>query len=326
LGIVLLSTLVMCLLIIGGTILVGHLVYYHTSNPIAAYIAATTTLAYPAYYNYAAAGLRPKNFTVFFGLLGIYLYLVDDRWTLGGFSAGLAAGYWQFGVIFPVLAVVTAYTTGKKEFNSVVIGGLGATLLVVAPVYLSSPVAFSSMLIEVIGTSIWVTEPFQPGLRLRKFLRFSTLNAALPVIGLGLFGSALTIIKENTKWIAAGTGWFLLQVFRLDLDGNSDLILIFIFAALGIGILIDAVDEEVVPLYLVLGVVATGFVISLITVQTPVNSALLPGSLDALLWEQEVTERCHVRMSGTEEGFIQIVGESVDTEECRYQIRRLFED
>jgi hypothetical protein len=318
-GIALLSALVMCLLIIGSNVLIGQLVYYHTSNPIAAYIAGTAPLVYTTYYNLAATGLRPKHFTIFFGLLGVYFYLIEDRWALGGFSTALAAGYWQFGVIFPVVAVVTAYTTRKNELKTVVAGGFGATLVVVAPVYLSSPAAFSSMLVEVIGTSVWVTEPLKPGVRLRKFLRFSSF--ALPVIGLGLFGSVLAVMKRETAWITVGAGWFFLQVFRLDLDAAPDLILLVIFAALGIGILIEAVDEEAIPLYLVLGVVATGFVISLITVATPLNSAPPSESLDALFWSQEITEKCHVRMSGTEQRFIEVIGENVNVKQCRYQIR-----
>ncbi|MFB6187958.1 MAG: DolP-mannose mannosyltransferase, partial [Halobacteriaceae archaeon] len=298
-GIALLSALFMCLLIIGSNVLIGQLVYYHTSNPIAAYIAGTTPLVYPTYYNLAATGLRPKHFTIFFGLLGMYLYLVKDRWALGGFSVAIAAGYWQFGVIFPIIAVVTSYTAGKSELKAVVGGGFGATLLVVAPVYISSPAAFSSMLVEVIGTSVRVTEPLELGVRLRKFLRF--LSFALPVIGLGLFGAVLAGIKRETAWITAGAGWFFLQVFRFDLDSTPDLLLLVIFAALGLGILIEVVDEESIPLYLVLGVVATGFVISLITVATPLNSAPPPESLDALFWEQQITEQCHLRMSGTEE-------------------------
>lgn len=320
-GIALLSALSMCLLIIWSNVLIGQLVYYHTTNPVAAYIAGTTPLVYDTYYNLAATGLRPKHFTIFFGLLGVYFYLVKDRWALGGFSVAIAAGYWQFGVIFPIIAVVASYTVGKSELKAVVGGGFGATLLVVVPVYITSPAAFSSMLVEVIGTSIWVTEPLEIGIRLRKFLRF--LSFALPVIGLGLFGSVLAITKRETAWITVGAGWFFLQVFRLDLDGSPDLLLLVIFAALGIGVLIESFDEEAIPLYLVLGVVATGFVISLITVTTPLNSAPPPESLNALFWEQQITERCHIRMSGTEERFAKTVRGDINAQECRYQIWRL---
>jgi hypothetical protein len=207
---------------------------------------------------------------------------------------------------------------GKSELMAVVSGGAGATLLVVLPVYLSSPAAFSSMLVEVIGTSVWITEPVQHGVRLRKFLSF--LNIALPVIGLGLLGSVLAVQKRETVWITVGAGWFLVQVFRFDLDNSPDLILLVIFSALGLGILIEVVDEEVIPIYLVIGVVATGFLISLFTVATPINSPPTPESLEVLFWEEKVTERCHVRMSQTEERFVDLVEEDVIVEECRYQI------
>jgi hypothetical protein len=68
-GIALLSVLLMCLLIIGTNILVGQLVYYQTSNPLAAYIAATVPLVYRSYYNLAATRIRPKHFTIFLGYL-----------------------------------------------------------------------------------------------------------------------------------------------------------------------------------------------------------------------------------------------------------------
>jgi hypothetical protein len=320
-GIALLSGLLMCLLIIGSNILIGRLVYYHTSNPIAAYIAATVPLVLPGYYHLAATGLRPKHFTIFFGLLGVYFYLVEERWTLSGFSAALAAGYWQFGVIFPVLAVITACTTGKSELKAVLTGGAGATLLVLLPVYLSSPAAFSSMLVEVIGTSVWITEPLEGGNRLRKFRRF--LDVAVPVIVLGVVGSVAAVSKRETGWITVGSGWFLVQVFRFDFDSFPDLILLVIFSALGMGILIEVVDEEAIPLYLVIGVVTIGFVNDLSTVATPLNSTLPPESLDALFWDQQVTERCHVRMSGAEERFVDLVEENVNVEECRYRVREM---
>lgn len=114
-----------------------------------------------------------------------------------------------------------------------------------------------------------------------------------------------------------------MQLFRFDLDSLPDLILLVIFTALGVGVLVEVVDEEVIPLYLVIGVVATGFVIDLITVATPLNSTVSTESLDALFWEQQVTERCHVRMSATEERFVELVEEDVNVEECRYQVRQI---
>lgn len=319
-GIVILSILFMCLFTIGSILLIGKIVYYHTLNPIAAYISATTLLAYRVYYNLAATGLRPKHFTLFFGLLGIYLYLVEERWMSGSFSAALAAGYWQFGVIFPVLAVSTTHIS-KNKIKAVVSGGMAATLLVVVPVYLSSAAAFSSMLVEVIGTAVWVTEPLEFGIRLEKFLNF--LGIALPLIGLGLFGTVLAVLNRKTIWITGGTIWFLLQVFRFDLDAGPDLIPLVAFAALGMGIFIELINEEITPLYLTLGVVFTGLIISLFTLATPVSWDFAPGSLDALFWNQQVSERCHIRMSGTEQRFVEIVGGNVNSEECRYQIWQL---
>jgi len=113
------------------------------------------------------------------------------------------------------------------------------------------------------------------------------------------------------------------QLFRFDLDSFPDLILLVILTALGVGILVEVVDEEVIPLYLAIGVVATGFVIDLFTVATPLNSTVSTESLDALFWEQQVTERCHVRMSATEERFVELVEEGVNVEECRYQVRQI---
>lgn len=316
-----LSVILMSSLIIASTLLTGQLVYHHTSNPTAAYLAATVPLAYRPYYTLAATGLHAKHFTIFFGLLALYLCLVRDRWVVGGVAAGLAAGYWQFGLIFPLLLLLTATQRDRTQLKAVITGGLSATLLVVLPVVLSSTAAFSSMLVEVIGTSFLIVEPFDPATRLRKTLHY--LSIALPVIGLGLAGAITAVLKRETAWITAGAGWFLIQVYRFDLDGLLDFIPLIFFAALGFGLLVDAVDEDLIPIYLVVGVVATGFGASMVTVATPLTSSPIPGSLDAMFWSEQVVEQCHVRMSGNEERFIEKIGEGFDVSECRYQAQDL---
>jgi hypothetical protein len=175
------------------------------------------------------------------------------------------------------------------------------------------------MIVEVIGTSIRITEPFQPVIRLDKFLRMS--GPTLPVIGLGLFGSVVSVLRTESRWITVGAGWFLLQVFRLDLDGSADLLLLVVFASLGIGILVDLVDEETMPIYLIILLSFIALVINIFTLATPVDMGFSPGSLEAMFWNQQITDRCHVRMSETEQLFIQKVGERENVEECRYQIR-----
>jgi len=53
------------------------LVYEHTANTVAAYVAGTVLLILPRYYELVATGLRPKYFVALFGLLSVFSMLRD---------------------------------------------------------------------------------------------------------------------------------------------------------------------------------------------------------------------------------------------------------
>jgi hypothetical protein len=178
------------------------------------------------------------------------------------------------------------------------------------------------MLVEVVGTPLLLDEPFELGVRLRKFVDFT--DTALPVFGLGITGAAAALLYDRGWWVTVGTGWFLLQIFRLDLDYPPDLVVLLVFVSLGVGFLVDVTDEWVVAVLLLLGVVAVGVGVagpSLIVF--PVEEGTAPTTVDALFWNSEPPEHCHVRRSPPERQFAELFDGGLDTGECRYSVRQL---
>lgn len=316
-AIALLSMVSMAAAIVGSTVLMGLLVYSRTSNPVAAYIAGLVPLTYPTFYHLAGRGLRPKTFVICFGLLGVYL-TARNRWRMGGLSAAIAAGFWQFGIIFPGIVLTRAALQSRKGIRDALIGMGVAFLIIVGPVVASSVAATDSMLTQVIATPIHVTESTGQIARFWRVIDFS--NLAFPVISLGIVGGMLTAFEDGERWIAAGTVWFLVQVFVFDFDGSPDLILLVVFAALGFGMLSDAFGEAIIPLCLVIGVVFTIFLMNggLEAFQVSNVSELQRGTASWHYWNSEVANTCHVRLSGPERAFVNVFGGSLKDSTCQY--------
>lgn len=249
--------------IIGTVVIVGQLAYRQSSDARAAYAAGTCVLLYPNYYAYP--GFRPKYFTIAFGLLSIWL-LVRERSIGAGACAAIAAGFWQFGLGFPVL--VLGQTVIRREWSAAIraVSGIAAvTVAVIAPIAAAGTMAVGDMIEQVIFYPIIASEntPFIE--RITDFV--AILGPATSAVIIGMIGSLLPgaiagkriVLRQPRQqsspalWLSVLTAWFLLQVFHFDLDAGMDLLPLLSCCALGYGVLFRVFDDHMM-LGLLIGV------------------------------------------------------------------------
>jgi hypothetical protein len=316
---------------VGIVALVGLLVYYYTDDAVAAYTGGTALLTFSVFFRLAPQGFRPKYFLLFFGFAAIYL-LVRGHYTVSGASAAAAAGFWQFGVVFPVIVAVGAYRgDGCSESRDrdrqwrvgrTVVGMIGATALIVLPIVLSG--ATMPMITQVVFGPFGSREIIHP---IRRLSRIEQLfGRALPIMALGVVGAFLG--RRTAWWVSVGTGWALLQVGVLDLTLYADLFLLTAFCAVGYGLLMHRLNEHIIPLLLVVGIVA------LVIVQLMVGGSSLAvqphptppdgsweyerGTLEWYFWTHPEPDTCHIVRSEAERRLTRALGGNLSDAECRY--------
>ncbi|MFC7189083.1 DolP-mannose mannosyltransferase [Halocatena marina] len=255
--------------VVGIVVLVGQLAYQQARDPRAAYAAGTAVLFFPLYYSYP--GFRPKYFTVAFGLLSVWL-LTREQPAGAGASAAVAAGFWQFGAIFPVL--VLGQTAVRRDWSATIrslAGIVVVVIVVILPIALAGILAVGDMLEQVIFFPIIASEDMPLAVRIDKFV--AILGPAVPAVIIGVLGALLpaaTAIKRRVLnrsrqradpglWLSILAGWFILQVFVFDLDAGIDLLPLLACCALGYGALGRVLDEHTILILLSVVTVAVGF-------------------------------------------------------------------
>lgn len=248
--------------------LVGSFAYRWVDDARAAYAAGTAVLAYPLYYGFP--GFRPKYFTIAFGLLAVWLSL-RERHVFSGASAATAAGFWQFGAVFPALVVGRmAIRRDWPAAGRTVGGAVVVTALVIVPIAFAGLTAVADMIEQVVFLPMIAAE--HTPLSDRVSLIFNTLGPAMPAVVLGGIGALLPAViaakrvalehprnwDVPTLWLSVVTAWFLLQVFVFDLDGGMDLLPLLTCCALGYGSLARFVGERTTLLLLAVVTVVIG--------------------------------------------------------------------
>lgn len=303
-------------------LLIGLLVFEYTEDIFASYAAGSFLLIYPVYYRLSALGLRPKHFTAVFGLAAIY-YSLQDRWLLAGVLSATAAGFWQLGIIFPLSVLGMSTQSSRTDVSKVIVGGLGAAVMILLPVVLSGWDAVIAMLIQIFGPPIVVQEPLALTDRIDQFHQFSGLG--LPIIVLGVSAAVIASVEYSTKWLSGVAIWYLFQVFILDLDGYPDLILLLVVAAIGYGFAVHRLEAQSLGVILVFITATAAFVFysGLPGYLPPANSALENGTLEWLYWMSEPPSTCHVRGSYMENQFVRELGLDPTSQECDSRVSTL---
>lgn len=302
--------------VVATVALVGRFAYQWSDDTRAAYAAGTAVLAYPHYYT--LAGFRPKYFTIAFGLLAVWLSF-QERHSFAGASAAAAAGFWQFGAVFP--ALIVGRTAIRRDWSAAgrAVGGVFVvTTLVISPIALAGLAAVADMIEQVVFLPMIATE--HTPLNKRIQFVFDILGPATPAVVLGGIGALLPAVvatkraalehfqnwdpipSPSSLWLSVVTAWFFLQVFMFDLDGGPDLFPLLICCALGYGSFARFTSERTTLLLLAVVTAAIGIHTAGVTnayIQ-PVPWNYESGSLAWRYWERvSPSSRCFIK-KGTE--------------------------
>ena len=247
----LLSVLLMMGMAVGVVLLVTLLARDVTGDPVAAAVAGLSMLLLAGFALRPAYGFKAKYPLLFCGLLSIYLYQ-HGRPALSGVAAAASVGYWQGGVIFPVLVVGMAIRgRDRRSLVHVVAGGLGTTAVMLLPVVLLWH-STSEMLVQTVLVPLSLDES-TPVLH-RVFygaLRFKWATPLVLLGAAGLYTVARDVavdhgasIRRDHWWLPVAAGWFAFLVFFVDFEPGSytDLIPGLAFVALGLGMLVARYD------------------------------------------------------------------------------------
>jgi hypothetical protein len=309
-----LNVLVMGSLLVGVVTLASVLTYELTGESAAGVVTGLAVPAFSLFYTFPAYGLRPKMYVMFFGLFGVYLcYRKRPFWS--GLTAAAAAGYWQLGVIFPVLVIgLTVQHSRRRDVGWVVVGMATITTIAVAPYVLAGEV--TALLNQVVFAQFFATES---GSVLIRVFRVRNMFGRVGLLAtLGGIGVVWTAVRSREAWwVGAGTGFYLVQILYLDLDSTPDLLLLYLFLAIGVGLFVSRVHETEfgragIPTYVAgsIALIAIGLILGDLWALHGVELVQYPASeyLSELYWRVEIAESCHLRMSSVENSYLETVG------------------
>ena len=321
--------------IVGGLVFVGLTPYRLTEDGFASIVAAGSMLLLTSVYSFPYAGIRPKYFAFFFGAGALY-FAVRDRYLISGISAALAAGFWQLGGILALLVVGMALQRGGlRGAGRTVAGGIAVATLTVLPFVLSGRTI--PLFAEVVLAPIYGVERYTIPSRLLTFL--IELGPGILAVPLAAYGWYRALRQDYREywWLAAGGSAYLLQVF-LEFQGAIELVLVFVFVALGIAIVAAQLPRPSRRTMLVVGLallVLGNFYWNQSPV-TPVKDeakdlkaqynvpnyeALPPDppgspSMQTIYWEKLKPELCHYRLGHKQKYFELATGGTIYKSEC----------
>ena len=326
------NVLVGHLLAVGATVLasivsaltIGALAREITDNDSAAVISGLGVFILPGFVYLPALGFKSKYYVLLAGFAAIWLAR-RNRFVLAGGAAVASVGYYHLAIIFPIIAVGLALQHGgTRDAARTIIGGVGVTIAMVLPIFLSGDIG--AMIAESIVIPLLVGEPGQPVLHriLRGgwYFEIGVIGALIGIFGVGCLLTEFDI--RETWWIGAGTGWFSVTTLFLDFDHYPDLILPAAFIAIGIGGMVATFSRHGKG-NLITGLAATLVLINLMSViaiggltgaytfddrQSMDQLQSIPYTIDNttvarpdvryLYWNGIESETCHIRLSRTE--------------------------
>lgn len=336
-----LSVIVAVGAIVAGVTLLGVLTHRLTGDGFASVVAGMTMFVLSSIYSFPFAGLRPK-YLVFLCAVGALLLAVDNRPFSAGAVGAMAAGFWQLGAPIALLAVGIGFQrTGREGLVRTVGGGVTVTVLTVAPFVLQGHSI--PLFVEVVLTPIYGVEGYTVVGRLLKFV--IEIGYGVLVVPLAVYGWGLAVAEDYRKYwlVAAGGVLYLFQIF-LEFQGAIELILMFVFLSLGVGLVVadrslPSQRSLLAGCILVLVVTSGGwhlFAEVSGTPNLPPRDAVeneyeqwnvpeydsLPEdpegwpSMQTIYWEKLQPEHCHYRLGNKQKYFEQITGGTLNKSTC----------
>jgi hypothetical protein len=284
-----------------------------TESPVAGLAAGLTFFVLPDLFYLPWLGYKAKMMVYVFGL-GALDRAVHDRHFTSGLLAGVAVGFWQLSVLFPLLTTIFALRRRSLAVlkrhvagGTAAVGIIGASLLLYADVggfvaeVLLGPLVLQSE-----------TAPFDP----RTYFLFfhNDLGRWVTLLGATGLGVALVDARRSPAWpLAVGGVLVTLVVVFIDFDGLWDIVYPLVFTALGVGFLVSYLPRRVgVALIVVFALVmAPMFAPSEFIRQDPVemeSSDGLPPALDSerehVYWTAQSVESCRFFGGGTQQSIL----------------------
>lgn len=324
------SVAVSIVTMIGVSAFLGAIIHTQTRDGLAAVLAGISIYIFPAFYEMPITGVRPKFFLMLFGLFGIYLAL-NERWLLAGVAGSMAAGFHQAGIVFMALVVGLAFQTANRDPLKRTLVGSSIPLFAVLVLFAYWS-ALEEMIVQVLLASVIVEGRGTFGGHLVRTINI--FGYILPVVLVGIAGWGRTVLYRQELWfIPAGGVAFLAYNLLVDMDSSPDLFMLFVFVALGIGVIVATGDvlEQVGTVLVVATAIAvfghlssTGRpdVVILVIDQVLDTTYVIPDSAEGtidmtdLYFSQIVPETCHWRLSGTEVKWIDMFGGSYGEASC----------
>lgn len=320
---------------IAGVTLVGVLTHRLTDDGVASVVAGATIFGITTVYMFPFAGIRPKYFAFLCTVAGLLL-AVEDRPFASGVVAAMGAAFWQLGGLVAVLVVGMGFQRGGRRGALRTLGG-GVTMAVVTVLPFALTGDLVPLFVEAVLAPVYgVTRYTIPG-RLLKFV--IELGPGVLAVPLGVYGWGVALRDDYREywWIAVGGMLYLLQVF-LEFQGAIEMILLFVFLALGVGLLVSSASRPSRK-WLLAGCIVLLVVTSFHwneSDHTPVKDAVeteyedwdvpnyqsLPPdpegwpSMQTIYWEKRKPEYCHYRLGHKQKYFEQETGGTLYKRTC----------
>ncbi|MFO7833218.1 MAG: DolP-mannose mannosyltransferase [Halohasta sp.] len=336
-----LSVIVTVGTVVAGITLVGVLTHRLTDDGFASVVAGLTMVILTSVYSFPYAGIRPKYFVFCCGV-GALLLAVDDRPFLAGAAGAAAAGFWQLGAPIALLVVgMSRQRNGWDGMWRAIGGGLTVTVLTVAPFVLQGHTI--PLFVEAVLAPIYGVENYTVVGRLLTFV--VQIGYGVLIVPFAVYGWGQAIVDDYAEywWVAAGGVIYSFQLF-LEFQGAIELVLFFVFLALGVGLLVaDASTpsrRSVVAGCVVVLVVTSGYwnlawVVSE-SPDPPLQNAVetehdrwevpkydsLPDdpdgwpSMQEIYWQQLQPDQCHYRLGLKQQYFEQETGGTLYKSTC----------
>lgn len=206
-----------------------------TGSASAAFVTTATIIGYRVFVTAPAYGIYPKFFALGFGVGALWLSL-DNRSVLAAGLATVAAGYWQWALLFVVIVYGRAWRTpGETGWLRMLLASAFVVVVATAPFVLAG--ATVPMVVEVvIAPFTGVAEAPQP--LTGRIHKFTTLMGFLwPLAAAGAVGAFETAYRERDHyWLVVGVVWPAIQLGFVDFDAGPDPLLLLVLSAIALGV------------------------------------------------------------------------------------------
>lgn len=337
-----LSVIVSVGVVVAGVTLVGVLTHRLTGDGFASVVAGMTMFVLTQIYAFPFAGIRPKYFAFCCGV-GALLLAVEDRPLAAGVVGAMAAGFWQLGApIALMIVLMSGQRSGWPGVWRSVGGGVAVTAITVAPFVLQGHAM--ALFVETVVAPLYGIEQYTVAGRLLNFLVEIGYGVAVVPLAVAGWGLAVAEDYERNWWVAVGGGGYLMQLF-VEFQGAIELILLFVFFALGVGLLVAHVSQPsrrtVIACSVILLVLTSGYWnFGRVSAHNPPLQAAvdaeydrhtvpnhntfdtLPArpegvpSMETVYWEQRRPDTCHYRAGLKQRHFMRVTDGTLYKSTC----------